>query len=429
MKRTISGMIGAGSIAHNERKFIAENVDGNRTEENVVLISDNIKDVYHELFDEALKRYNDKQKRKDRKIDNYYEHIRTGKQEKLFHEVIFQIGNKDDMGCFTKEAEIAKKPLLEFAEEFQERNPQFRVFGAYLHMDEATPHIHIDFVPYMTGSARGLDTRVSLKQALASQGFKGKSKSETEWNMWMESEKEELAKVAERYGIQWEKKDTHKEHLSVLDYKKEMRSQEVKELETQKDEIDKQVILVKNKVEKYENKLDHLQPIMDNMEKEIEAFSASVDELLPKAGTLEMGSGYREKKAKPLVAKLKDRIASLAASYIIVRKEVNKLKNDNRRLIKENQQLKDKYGMLQEENKGLSKFKEMFEVVVKVFGKCNVDYAIEKEAERARLEAEEKARQASMQQPRSIRKRLAQNKAMTEQQAKTRKTKSKGMER
>lgn len=135
MKRTISGMIGKGSIAHNERKFIAENVDAARTIRNVVLQSENVKDVYHELFDEAIERYNAKQKRKDRKIEDYYEHIRTGKQEKVFHEAIFQIGNKDDTGCLSREGQIARLALLDFAKDFQKRNPQFRVFGIYLHMD------------------------------------------------------------------------------------------------------------------------------------------------------------------------------------------------------------------------------------------------------------------------------------------------------
>lgn len=63
--------------------------------------------------------------------------------------------------------------LDEYYQGFQERNTNLRVFSAHLHMDEATPHLHIDFVPFTTGSKRGLDTRVSLKQALAAQGFKG----------------------------------------------------------------------------------------------------------------------------------------------------------------------------------------------------------------------------------------------------------------
>ena len=99
MERTISAMIGKGSVNHNTRAFTAKNVDKNRSADNVEFCQEDIKQVYHKLFDEALERYNAKQKRKDRMIDNYYEKIRRGKQEKLFHEVIFQIGNKDDMNA------------------------------------------------------------------------------------------------------------------------------------------------------------------------------------------------------------------------------------------------------------------------------------------------------------------------------------------
>ena len=107
-------------------------------------------------------------------------------------------------------------------------------------MDEATPHLHIDFVPYVTGSKRGPDTRVSMKQALASRGFVGKGRENTEYNQWMESEKQELAKIAERYGMIWEQKGTHREHLDVLNFKKEQREQEVAALEEQKAQLQKE---------------------------------------------------------------------------------------------------------------------------------------------------------------------------------------------
>lgn len=234
LKRTISFMTGKGSLNHNSRKFHAKNTDPNRTHWNVEYCNENIKDVYHELFDEALKRYNDKQTRKDRKIDDYYEKIRSGKQEKLFHEVILQIGDKDNMGSETMEGQLAAKILDEYMKGFQERNPTLRVFAAHLHLDEATPHLHIDFIPYVTGSKRGLDTRVSLKQALSSLGFKGGSRSETELNQWVQSEKQKLAMVMRENEIEWDQKGTHEPHLSVLDYKKKVREQEVEEL-TDKD--------------------------------------------------------------------------------------------------------------------------------------------------------------------------------------------------
>ena len=223
-------MTGKGSLNHNSRKFHAKNTDPNRTNWNVEYCNEDIKDVYHELFDDALKRYNDKQTRKDRKIDDYYEKIRSGKQEKLFHEVILQIGDKDNMGSETMEGQLAAKILDEYMRGFQERNPTLRVFAAHLHLDEATPHLHIDFIPYVTGSKRGLDTRVSLKQALSSLGFKGGLRSETELNQWVQSEKQKLAMVMRENEIEWDQKGTHEPHLSVLDYKKKVREQEVEEL-------------------------------------------------------------------------------------------------------------------------------------------------------------------------------------------------------
>ena len=168
MKRTISGMIGTGSLAHNRRDFVAENVNPDRVQLNICYRNENLKEVYKELFDEAVERYN-VGKRKDRQITNYYEKIRQGKQEKLFHEVIFQIGNREDMAVGTDEGDLAVKVLNEYVKDFQKRNPTLRVFSCYLHQDEATPHLHIDFIPYVTGwKGKGMDIRVSLKQALKS---------------------------------------------------------------------------------------------------------------------------------------------------------------------------------------------------------------------------------------------------------------------
>ena len=202
MKRTISAMVGKGSITHNNRDFIAENVDGERTKNNITYCNEKIQDVYHELFDEALQKYNEKQTRSDRVIADYYEKIRTGKQEKPFHEIILQIGDKDTMGAETENGELAKKILDRYMHDFEKRNPNLRVFSAHLHMDEATPHLHIDFIPFTTNSKRGLETRVSLKKALEAQGFIGGSRSDTEWNQWVASEKEVLSQIMLEHGIE-----------------------------------------------------------------------------------------------------------------------------------------------------------------------------------------------------------------------------------
>ena len=116
IKRTISGMIGKGSLAHNRREFFAENVDPDRVQLNICYQNENLKEVYKELFDDAVGRYN-VGKRKDRQITNYYDKIRQGKQEKLFHEAIFQIGNRENM---------AVKVLDEYVKDFQKRNPTLR---------------------------------------------------------------------------------------------------------------------------------------------------------------------------------------------------------------------------------------------------------------------------------------------------------------
>ena len=111
MKRTISAMVGHGSVHHNSRKFHAKNTDPERSHLNITYCHENIKTVYHELFDEALERYNAKQTRADRQIENYYEKIRSGKQEKPFHEIILQVGNKDDMSADSDEGRLAAAVL------------------------------------------------------------------------------------------------------------------------------------------------------------------------------------------------------------------------------------------------------------------------------------------------------------------------------
>ena len=231
IKRTISGQIDKGDVNHNNRKFIAENVDRTRVKDNITIVKDDIKQVYHELFDDALKDFNARQTRKDRIIHDYREHIRHGRQEKEFYEVIFQVGNMDDTPVGSDAAKTATEILQEFTEGFIKRNPHLRVFNAVIHLDEATPHVHIDFVPFATGQKRGLSTRNTLSKALEQQGFKGEGKLETNTKKWIEREKAALAEVMLTRGIEWEQLGTHNEHLSVLDYKKQERQKELAAIE------------------------------------------------------------------------------------------------------------------------------------------------------------------------------------------------------
>ena len=379
MKRTISAMVGHGSVNHNSRKFHAKNTDPERSHLNVTYCQENIKAVYHELFDEALERYNSKQTRADRKIENYYEKIRSGKQEKPFHEIILQVGNKDDMSADSDEGRLAAAVLDEYMRAFQERNPNLRVFSAHLHMDEATPHLHIDFVPFTTGSKRGLDTRVSLKQALAAQGFKGGTRGDTEWSQWVRSEKEQLSAVMERHGIEWEDKGTHDKHLSVLDYKKEQRAKEIATLETVKAEKESQV-------ESQERRLKELAPTVKSMERLAADFSADPEEILPEAGTLESAKSYREKKAKPLLAKIVKVLRSLYRAYMELRGKFERLQGDYGRVRESNARLSDRLQEVKLENKALRQVSADYERVKRVFGPEQVEVAVQADKQREQAE-------------------------------------------
>ena len=398
MKRTISFMTGKGSVNHNSRKFHAKNTDPERSCLNVEYCNENVKDVYHELFDEALTRYNEKQTRSDRRIDDYYEKIRSGKQEKPFHEIILQIGDKDNMGAKTENGRLAAKVLDKYMRDFQRRNLTLRVFSAYLHMDEATPHLHIDFVPYTTGSRRGIDTRVSLKQALSALGFKGGTRRETELNQWVAYEKEQLAAVMLEHGIEWEKKGTHEKHLSVLDFEKKERAKEVAELEQsisdgkerlsdiqiqhrkavqeteqirQKGEAirqevselsetsdllkeqaaalaeDKKKLLSDNvKLEKQQKKLQqNIEKMVQSkavMERNIHAYDEDEKWQLPEPAALMSAKAYKDKKAFPLVEKLKETIKALTIKCVQLAEQGKKLKEKVTRQEQQISRLTDK---------------------------------------------------------------------------------------
>ena len=372
-------MVGQGSVNHNSRKFHAKNTDPERSHLNITYCQENIKAVYHELFDEALERYNAKQTRADRRIEDYYEKIRSGKQEKPFHEIILQVGNRDDMSADSEEGQLAAAVLDEYMKGFQERNPQLHVFSAHLHMDEATPHLHIDFVPFTTGSKRGLDTRVSLKQALAAQGFKGGTRGDTEWSQWVRSEKEQLSLVMERHGIEWEDKGTHDKHLSVLDYKKEQRAKEIAVLETVKAEKESQV-------ESQERRLKELAPAVKNMERLAADFSADPEEILPEAGALESGKSYREKKAKPLLAQIVKVLRSLYLAYVELRGKFDRLQGDYGRVRESNARLSDRLQEVKLENKTLRQVSADYERVKRVFGPEQVEVAVEADKQREQAE-------------------------------------------
>ncbi|MBQ9940780.1 MAG: plasmid recombination protein [Clostridia bacterium] len=339
MQRTISIMTGKGSVNHNDRKFTAENVDKERTQNNITYCNENIRTVYHKLFDDAVKRHNERQTRSDRQIANYYKKIsQESKQEKPFQEIIVQIGDKDNMGAMTENGQLAKKILDEYMKGFQDRNPNLYVFSAHLHMDEATPHLHIDFVPFTTGSKRGLDTRVSMKGALKQQGFIGTGRSDTERAQWAESEKEALSKIMLSHGIEWEQKGTHEKHKTVSEFKRDMLSKEIDEL-TEKKDVLLHTMSAYTKAEEYAHLT--VQKIKDNDDFDV-----------PEPPPLMSAKTYKTKFIEPFIKRIMKIIENLARRCYRAEKIAEQAEAKVKPLEAENERLK---GQLWNKNMALSK--------------------------------------------------------------------------
>ena len=376
------------------------------------------------------------------------------------------------MAVGTDEGDLAVKVLNGYVKDFQKRNPTLRVFSCYLHQDEATPHLHIDFIPYVTGwKGKGMDTRVSLKQSLKSLGFQGGNKHDTELNQWINHEKEVLAEIAKQYGIEWEQKGTHEEHLDVYNFKKKERKKEVQKLEQEKESLtveneeltaqiaesrvdiqalkdDKeQAIKAKQEAEQkagnaekelksLEERREQLQPIMDNVSKEIKEYG-TLKTLLPEAGTLERAVTYRDKKIKPLFIQLKNKVAAMVAQVKKLTKEVENWKGKY-------QKLKQKYNAIQSElndmlknNQELSEEKiilqgvsDRYDRVVRVLGIETVDVAVQQDIQNEK--ALEEKRWMEQMPKGSIHERLAwgmKKSEMENQQCKKTKLKNREMER
>lgn len=241
--KTISFVLGDGSMSHNNREFIANNVDPSRTHLNRTYARQDINEAYDVCFKQALDDYNAKQKRKDRIKDDYMSEIRHSRNgERIFYENVVQIGDMYDTGVvgpdgeITVDAQTASEILDQYARSFQERNPNLYVFNMVLHMDEATPHLHIDYIPVAHGYKTGLETRNSLTKAYQQMGIpKAKNKLENETSMWHIREREYLTELARECGIEITVKGVDRPGLSLPEYKEAM--SEVSEIKEKSAEL------------------------------------------------------------------------------------------------------------------------------------------------------------------------------------------------
>lgn len=207
-EKSISMCEGKGSLSHNNREFTAKNIDSSRTPNNVVFVQQELGEAYHQLFDEAVEKYNARQKRKDRRIGDYFEHlfnrppgksfIVNANKQKCFYEHLVYIGTKKDSGIGTPDAEITTECLREYMEGFQERNPNFYVFNAVMHLDESTPHLHIDYIP-VGHFKNGLEVRNAKNKALEEMNFGKDAKANNRWRL---AEWDILKNICNAHGIE-----------------------------------------------------------------------------------------------------------------------------------------------------------------------------------------------------------------------------------
>lgn len=305
-KKTISHCQGKGSLSHNNRTFKPKNVDSNRTHNNIIFVQEPIEQAYEKCFGKAVERYNAKQKRNDRKIkDGYFEHtfkhkpcntvVTSSDKRKSFYEDLVQIGTMDDTGVNSIDGDIATDCLTEYMIGFHERNPNLYVFNAVIHLDEATPHLHIDYIP-IGHYKRGVDTQNSISQALKEMGFDYAKDSIHQWRL---NERKILEDICRKHGIEISEPqksrgysftvDEYKEYKSTIDDLKEEQAQITQELQQTTQALD----TAKNELEPLQKLNDKLKEVSNIGEtKQVGVFKKSTVHTLTDEEFKKLKKGY-----------------------------------------------------------------------------------------------------------------------------------------
>ena len=272
-------------------------MDASRTEQNIVWKDETTAHAYHRIFDDAVSEYNAKQKRKDSQIKDYRTHILNSKNgEKEFYEDVLQWGKQEDFIEHPEWRDIAKECLLEYIEGFEDRNPGLELIGAYIHMDEASPHMHFDYIPVAEGYKNGVQKRNSLDRAMRNliavrtgseysprpdeKDASGKC-TDNATKQWKEMERAHFKKICIRRGlaVDGEIKTPERDSLSVLEYKAEMRKQEIQKLETQEKELRGTLHNLQSLIKQAEEKLEEAKKEAASI---IESAKAKANEWLEK---------------------------------------------------------------------------------------------------------------------------------------------------
>ena len=384
---------GKGSQLHNRRDYekigkeIPENIDKNLTEQNITIVDKNIKEVYQEIFGEALQEYNQKQKRADRKIEDYYEHISKSKNgEKLFYEDVLQWGKKEDFQNNPELKETAKECLKEYAESFEKRNPNLKLIGAYIHMDEASPHLHLDYVPVAHGYSRGLKTRNSLDKAMKEMGFQPEkeNRKNNATKLWKENERKYFGDICRSRGLEVEEEKSYdRKSLSVEEYK-EAKDKMIDAIEQEKG-------LLEQSIESNKKEIQELEVKKADLTSEASELTAQISEADKKLETINKAKNKAENSLKSTQKDVQAREMYLG---VLNSSEIEKVQNRARENVLSKIQGKDEVILDKTDYMNLLRTAKLVDELKRKMDKMAAAYKAKmKEAENLLAAAKEKARE------------------------------------
>jgi predicted nucleic acid-binding Zn-ribbon protein len=362
---TVSIAKGRGYLNHNDRsidRVSEKSWDPESSRKNVICRNIPIQDAYNQIFGKALSEYNQRQidvNHPERQIKNYYDHISRSKQEKPFYEFVVAFGNMNDKD--TEIYPVLQRCLDEYITNFDERNPNFKVFQKIVHLDEkGIDHAHLDFIPVSTHNKRGLSVKNSFRGALKEMGYTGK----TAFLDWRQSEEKYMAEILERHGLEFERGSGRDEHLNVRQYQAEAREinrlaqQKLKNMELPsipEPEIKTNPITKSESVKLSKAEFDKIKQVIDYQQTQITSLEAQKSDLSAKLKNAELKLDtarkkpyMREnetltqelKKESDFSEKLTKKYEKLGNECVELRKSCNKLKKEVSNLHQENNDLK-----------------------------------------------------------------------------------------
>ncbi|PGD91885.1 plasmid recombination enzyme [Bacillus pseudomycoides] len=311
-------------------------IDYSRSDENKYLVQKDLKELYQEEFGEALEKYNAKQKRSDRKIEDYYKHIQSSKKTSLQQEMIIQVGDLND---FIRNADYkrANEILLEWFKDFEKRNPNLKVYNAVIHNDETSPHMHLNFVPVASGYKRGLEKQVSFDRAIMQQD--SALDKTRPFDDWREKEVKLLEKILKERGIE-RKLVGSNEYKDVNEYK------EKKDLEREIQWLEEKIAKKKDELVKVSEQVPEKKMNLKSKKKEIK--TEVKPKFIGKPDIIEKETGnyvYTPKQVKYL--------EDLVSAAVTVKKDYERLQTTD--LVQENKNLGEEVYQKTKENEQLKK--------------------------------------------------------------------------